>query len=133
MEHFPISTVVGLNFLLQQGTEPLQDEPVVWKSKGISEFFSDRLKRASNKLPCSLQWPAKKGLQWHSKKDLWSSKSRKSMHRSDWSTRFLLTQPKHNRLLLHILAVSDQFTRVVGGCRFMQQLSMNGHDSSCGR
>lgn len=62
----------------------------------------------------------------HSKKDLWSSKSRKSMHRSDWSTCFLLTQPKHNRLLLHILAVSDQFMRVVGGCRFMQQLSMNG-------
>jgi hypothetical protein len=61
-EHFPVSTVVGLNFLLQQGTEPLQDEPVVWNSKGISEFFSDRLKRASNKLPCSLQWPAKKGL-----------------------------------------------------------------------
>jgi hypothetical protein len=39
------------------------------------------------------------------------------MHRSDWSTCFLLTQPKHSRLLLHILAVSDQFMRVVGGCR----------------
>jgi hypothetical protein len=62
MEHFPILTVVGLNFLLQQGTEPLQDEPVVWNWKGISGFFCDRLKRASNKLPCSLQWPAKKGL-----------------------------------------------------------------------
>lgn len=48
------------------------------------------------------------------------------MHRSDWSTCFLLTQPKHNRLLLHIVAVSDQFARVVGGCRFMQRLSMNG-------
>jgi hypothetical protein len=62
MEHFPILTVVGLNFLLQQGTEPLQDEPVVWNPKVISGVFSDRLKRASNKLPCSLQWPAKKGL-----------------------------------------------------------------------